>query len=70
MPTLTPMRGECFICGNWGTALQRIGKGLGRHEDCSPGSPLWLEWYAKQPKAKRTTAGNELYKGKTGHYPA
>jgi hypothetical protein len=67
------MRGECCICGRWGTALLMIAPGKVRHDDCKPGSPLWREWYARLPDAMRQAinarsgyAAEILYQAKGG----
>lgn len=61
MATLQPAKGTCYICERGGVTLQRIGPTSFRHEDCAPGSVLWLEWYERLPENRRTEEGNILF---------
>lgn len=59
--TLQPQRGECYICGRGGVSLQKVGPTRMRHEECFPGSPNWIEWYAGLDRSQRTDAGDILF---------
>lgn len=65
--TPTPLASNCLYCGRvqWGE-IQYLGSGHWRHNECNPGSISWCEWYEQQPKGKRTSAMQILYKYKKG----
>lgn len=60
---LTTLSEFCRYCERvpWGN-IRYIGLGQWTHEECSPGSRPWIEWYERQPKDKRTTAMEQLYR--------
>ena len=61
-PQETPLNETCSICDRvrWGSYVY-LGNSRWRHGECHPGSASWLEWYAKLPKERRTSAGDLLY---------
>lgn len=52
----------CYICLREGRNLQRIVALKYRHEDCSPGSPNWADYYSALDRKKRSDAGDLLLK--------
>jgi len=53
------MRGQCYVCENWGTTLQRVGPDKARHEECAPGTDPWVTWYRANP-SQQSAAGDIL----------
>lgn len=69
---------HCVVCGrvSWRTKVredgctyfiepQDLGYGHWRHDECTPGSPIWLEAYGHFPKSKRSKYGDFLFKHHT-----
>ena len=60
-PAGIPRDALCYVCERGGVDMLPMGLGVYRHEDCAPGSTLWVEWYERHPE-KHTEAGEVLYK--------